>query len=157
MRCKPALAALAALVASAGLFGAAGSASAGLGRAYASVDADRAVLGAAVVSTVAGPYTVHTLTLQNQGTVREYTRPDGLVFAVTWRGPGRPNLRQILGDSFDAVQADNAQRGGARIRHPLMVNRANLQVQTGGHPGAFWGVALLPALQPAGFALANLK
>ncbi len=129
---------------------------AALGHAYASVETDRAALGATITSTSAGAYTLHELALPNHGVVREFTRADGVVFAVAWQGPGRPDLRQLLGEHFDRVQADNA-RVGRRLRHPLAVNRSDLVVTTGGHPGAFWGAAVIPQLQPAGFSFGALK
>lgn len=139
------------------LFIHAGPANAGLGRAYGSVDIDRLTLGARVVSTAMGAYTVHTLTLANSGLVKEYTRPDGKVFAVTWRAPGRPDLRLLLGDNYGALQADTTARVSPRVRRPMAVNRPELVVQSGGHPGAFWGSAVAPQLQPAGFSAADLK
>jgi hypothetical protein len=158
MSCRSAILAVAALTAA--FLASAGPAGAALGRAYSSVDTDRLTLGATVASTFAstfaGAYTVHTLTLPNHGVVKEFTRADGLVFALVWQAPGRPDLRQLLGDNFEIVQADNA-RVGPRVRRPLAVNRANLVLKTGGHPGAFWGAALLPQLEPAGFSASDLK
>jgi hypothetical protein len=141
----------------AGLLLHAAPARASLGRPYASVDTDRLTLGAKVSSAAAGAFTVHTLTLANTGVVKEYTRADGVVFAVVWRAPGRPDLRQLLGDNFAAVQADNAPRAGRHLRRPIAVNRPDLVVQTGGHAGAFWGAAVMPGLQPAGFSASDLK
>jgi hypothetical protein len=132
-------------------------ASAALGEAYVSVEADRARLTARLSSTTAATHAVQTLTLANGGVAREYTRGDGIVFAVSWRGPGRPDLRQLLGGYFDQFQSDNALRAGRRARRPLAVNRADFIVQSGGHPGAFWGVAYLPRMAPAGFSLSDLK
>ena len=129
---------------------------ASLGRAYASVDTDRLMLHATVNSAPTGAFTVHTLTLANSGVVKEYTRADGVVFAVVWRGPGRPDLRQLLGDNFATVQSDNAAQG-RHLRRPLSVHRADLVVQSGGHPGAFWGAAVMPQLQPAGFSAGDLN
>jgi hypothetical protein len=148
--------AVASALAGAGLLIAA-PAHASLGRAYASVDTDRVMLRAAVNSVSAGAYTVHSLTLANNGVVKEFTRPDGTVFAVVWRAPGRPDLRQLLGDNFATVQADNAPSGGRRMHRPISVNRSDLVLQSGGHPGAFWGVAMMPRLQPAGFSASDLK
>jgi len=130
---------------------------AALGHAYVSVEIDRAALGATVTSVSAGAYTIHTLALANHGVVKEFTRADGTVFAVAWQGPGRPDLRQLLGEHFDTVQADNAARVGRRTGRPLSVNRTDLVVTTGGHSGAFWGVALIPQLQPAGFSVSSLR
>ncbi len=150
-------AALGAMTLLAGLALAATPAEAALGHAYGSVETDRAALGASLKSTSAGTYTVHTLALANQGVVKEFTRPDGTVFAVAWKGSARPDLHQLLGEHFDTVQADNAARVGRHMRRPLSVNRSDLVVASGGHSGAFWGLAVIPQLQPAGFSAANLK
>jgi hypothetical protein len=136
---------------------AASPALAALGGSYASVASDRAHFAARVASASAATHTVHTLTLPNGGTVREFTRPDGTVFAVTWRGRGRPDLRQLLGPWFDTMQADNAARTGPPRRRPLTVSRSNFVVQSSGHSGAFSGMALLPGLAPAGFSAKDLQ
>ena len=128
-----------------------------LGGAYASVAADRAHMAARLQTTAAATHTLHTLTLANGGLVREFSRADGAVFAVTWRGPGRPDLRQLLGDKFAVLQADNAPRPGRVRRLPPTVNRPDFVVLTGGHPGAFWGVAFLPRNAPAGFSPSELR
>ena len=157
MAWKSAVSGVAGLLFGLALLAPAGPANAALGRAYNSVDTDRLTLGATVASTFTGVYTVHTLTLPNHGVVKEFTRADGLVFAVVWQAPGRPDLRQLLGDSFETLQADNTGRSGRRLRRPIAVNRSNLLVQSGGHSGAFWGAALIPQLQPAGFSASDLK
>jgi hypothetical protein len=131
-------------------------AEAGLGGGYASVEADRDHLAASLHSTAAATHMVHQLIMAN-GAVHEYARGDGVVFAVTWQGPARPDLRQLLGGYFDRFQADNALHGGRRARRPLSVNQVDLIVQSGGHPGAFRGVAYLPQLAPPGFSISDLK
>jgi hypothetical protein len=131
-------------------------AQAALGRAYASVETDRAALRASLRSSASAGFTAHTLALANGGVVTEYTRTDGTVFAVAWTGSGRPDLRTLLGDHFATLQADNP-RVGRRTRRPLSVNRTDLQIVTGGHSGAFWGVAVLPELKPASFTASALK
>lgn len=133
------------------------SACAGLGRPLKSVEEDRAALRAQRTSTYHDTYTVHELALPNGGAVKEFTRTDGAVFAVTWNAPGRPDLRQLLGASFNTMQDENAPQAGRRLRRPLAVNHSGLLLQSGGHPGAFWGVAVAPALQPAGFGPSDLK
>ena len=130
---------------------------ASLGKPYASVVADRARLSARMASTSAGAYAVHTLSLANGGVVREYAGVDGVVFAVAWRAPGRPDLQQLLGDGFATLQADNARGDGPRLRRPLSVQRDSLVVRSGGHPGGFWGLAYLPQQLPAGVSPRDLK
>jgi hypothetical protein len=141
----------------AGALLATGPASASLGGARATVDDDRAHLGAALTSTSTGTYTVHALTLANGAVNREFVRPDGTVFAVTWRGSSRPDLRQLLGDRFAVLQSDNVGPGGRRTRRPLSVSRSDFVLRSGGHPGAFWGVAYLPGAIPAGFTPGDLR
>lgn len=89
--------------------------------------------------------------------MREFTRADGKVFAVAWEGPARPDLRQALGPYFDVLNAANPPRvrGGRHI--PLTVNQADLVVRSGGHSGAFHGVAYVPGMVPTGVALAALR
>ncbi len=105
----------------------------------------------------------HTLALTNGGEVREYVNGSGVVYAVRWSGPGKPDLESLLGGHFARFQADNLNSsrrgpGGARrgLRRPPQVNRSDLKVVTGGRPGAFWGYAWLPANVPAGFDPASL-
>ena len=148
---------LASAAAAAAIFAAASSAHAFLGGGYATVTADRAHMAARLQTSAAATHTLHQLTLANGGVVKEFSRPDGTIFAVTWRGPGRPDLRQLLGDHFSTLQADNARHPGRPRRLPLMVNRSDFVVQTGGHPGAFWGVAYLPQAAPSGFSPSELK
>ncbi|MHB8285044.1 MAG: DUF2844 domain-containing protein [Caulobacteraceae bacterium] len=132
------------------------AAHAALGHAAESVQADRLHMSAKLASTSAATYTVHSLTLANNGVVKEFAGADGVVFAVAWRGPGRPDLRQLLGDHFATLQADTAVAGGRRLRMPVAVNHSDFVVHSSGHPGAFWGQAYLPASIPAGVTAADL-
>ncbi len=130
---------------------------AALGRGADSVEADRAHLAARIASTAAGAHAIHALTLANGSVNREFVRSDGVVFAITWRGAARPDLRQLLGDYFDRYQAVAAAPRRGRLHRPPAVDDADFVVQSGGHSGAFWGVAYLPKQAPAGFSLTELK
>jgi len=129
---------------------------AALGGDISSVQTDRTRLAARLNSAPSGECTIHTLTLPN-GVASEYARADGLVFAVAWHGPARANLRQLLGGYFDAFQSDNAAAGGRRPRRAPSVSRTDFVVRTGGHSGAFWGVAMLPPAAPSGCAVNPLQ
>ncbi len=129
---------------------------AALGGAYASVETDRVHLLAQRSSTAGPNYEVHALTSTNGGVAREFTRSDGVVFAVAWRGPGRPDLRQLLGEHFQTLQSDNVSPGGHRTHRPLSVSRSGLVVYSGGHVGGFKGYAYLPQQAPAGFSMTAL-
>ncbi len=143
-------------VAAAVWLAAAPAAHATLGGARDGVDRDQASLAASLSSTAATTHTVHALTLANGVVAREFIGASGVVFAVTWHGPARPDLRQLLGSYFNTLQADNAPRAGRRTRAPLAVNRSDFVVESGGHSGAFWGVAFLPKMAPAGFSASAL-
>jgi hypothetical protein len=135
---------------------AAGPAGATLGAPFASIERDRAHMRATHVVAARAAYSVHSLTAPN-GVLREFTRADGTVFAVAWQGPARPDLRQALGPYFDELNAANPRRvrGGRHI--PLAANRSDLVVRSGGHSGAFFGVAYVPGLVPAGVTPAELR
>jgi len=132
------------------------SAQAALGGAQSSVDQDRAHLAARALTTTNSAYSIETLSQANGDVVREFMNPDGVIFAVTWQGPARPDLRQLLGDRFATLQADNAVRT-RRTRAPMSVDRSDFVVHAAGHSGAFWGAAYLPQLLPSGFDLSDLK
>jgi hypothetical protein len=127
-----------------------------LGGARSSVDADRAHFAATLRTTTTATHAVQMITLANGGVIREFTGPDGAVFAVTWRGPARPDLRQLLGARFSALQSDNVLPGGRRTRRPLTVRRTDFVLSGMGHPGGFHGFAYLPQQAPTGFSPKNL-
>lgn len=139
------------------LLGAAGPVHAMLGERRASIDADRAHLRARLKSTAAGNYTVHELTLDGGALTREYTNGSGVVFAVSWQGPARPDLKQLFGSYFDRFQADTRPKGHVRMRRALAVHDVDFVVNTGGRPGAVWGYAVLPGAVPQGFDLGALQ
>ena len=151
------LAALAAIAAGVLSLALSDPAQAALGGTSVSVEADRAHLGATLTSSSAISYTVHSISLGNGGQVREFARSDGVVFAIAWRGPGRPDLRQLLGDYFGRFQADNVPPNGRRSHRPLSANHADFVAQSSGHLGVFWGAAYLPQKAPAGFSTSNLQ
>lgn len=130
-----------------------------LGGSTASVRSDGSRMRARVASASMGSYTRHALTRDNGGMVHEFTNARGQVFAVTWSGPGKPDLRSLLGGHFASLQAGGGAVGGRHLhggRRPAQVAQADLQIQTGGHMGWFHGVAYIPSLAPAGFSTASL-
>ena len=128
-----------------------------LGGAMTGVQVDRAHLAARLSSTTIGSHMRHDLTLPNGALVREFTNANGRVYALTWSGPGKPDLRSLLGGYFDRLQAGNARINPRARRQPMQLVRSDVVIQTGGHMGYFWGVAYVPALTPAGFAVTDLQ
>jgi hypothetical protein len=95
------------------------------------------------------------MTLPSGTVVREFVSLQGQVFAVSWKGPFKPDLRQLMGDYFDRyVQATPASRGGHGASR---VAQADLVVQSMGHMRAFSGHAFVPGMLPAGVAESDLQ
>ena len=130
-----------------------------LGGKAASVETDRARLNARIAARLdRATYSLHEMTLDSGTTAREFIRPDGTVFAVSWQGPQRPNLKQLFGDSyFSRFQADNKSTPRIRMRRALASTHSDFVVRTGGHSGAFWGFAYLPQTAPGGFPVQTLQ
>ncbi len=149
----------ASILAAAALLAFGGTARAELGGPVSSVAADSGRMHAQIASVARANYARHDLTRSNDGLVHEYTNANGLVFAVTWSGPGKPDLRTLLGQYFTTFQANSEliARSSHSLRRPPQVNQPDLQIQTGGHMGWFHGVAFVPSLAPPGFALADLE
>ena len=127
---------------------AAGASTAGLDAAPTRGD------GAAVQSTQAATatgvaYTVLHRTLRSGVAVDEYVDAAGKVFALSWSGPFKPNLKRLLGRHFQAYRDRGARRhGGPRSR--LAVDTGEVVVVSEGHMGAFEGRAWLPAVRCGG-------
>ena len=134
----------------------AGSAQAALGGGIGTVEADGAHFSASVASTNYGTYTTYVLTLPNGGTINEYAA-SGVVFGLSWRTPGRPDLVQLLGSHFADFQAGFSPPSRGIRRAPPTIEKSDLVIHSRGHPGAFHGQALLPALAPSGFSLSDLN
>lgn len=129
-----------------------------LGGTVSGVKSDSARMAAQMASVTIDNYSRHDLTRANGGAVHEFTNANGQVFAITWSGPGKPDLRALLGRYFTTFQAAGGATGRAMhsLRRPQQVNQADLQIQTGGHMGWFSGVAFIPSLAPAGFSPGDL-
>lgn len=135
------------------------SAYATLGGGLDSVDSDRITLKAqakAVVSTHGG-YSVHEMTLPSTTIVRQYVSDAGTVFAVTWSGQFKPNLRQLLGAYFDAMVSAQTAAPQAGLSH-LRIRSGNLAVESNGHLNQqYHGRAYLANEIPAGLNLSNIE
>jgi hypothetical protein len=131
-----------------------------LGGNTASVEADRvhmkAQQAARMTQSFSGAYTVHETTLPTGTIVRQYVSKADLVFAVTWSGPFKPDLRQLLGVYFDTMVA--RQAGQVHVGRPFVSQHApDLVVESGGHPRSFFGRAYLPGAIPTGITPAEIQ
>lgn len=95
-------------------------------------------------------------TVLNTGTViHEYLGDDGVVYAVTWKGPLLPDLHELLGSHYSALaQPGVPMRQG---NGHLQIRRDDLVVETRGQMGAFEGRGWLPPRVPRFLKIDRLK
>jgi len=121
---------------------------AALGGDEASVGDDQARLKASCKIARRSLYSIHEITAPSGTLVREYVAENGRVFAVSWSGPFLPDLRQILGASYEqyrqAPKSAHARGRGVAIDQPGLV------VRSSGRMRSFHGFAYLPAQLPQG-------
>ncbi len=132
---------------------------AGLGDDVTSVEADQAHMQGTLRTTQTQAYTVHEIQAPTGIVVREYVSPaSGKVFAVAWKGPWPPDLRQILSNYFGQYQqAAQAQANSHAGRKPLVIQQPGLVVQAGGHMRSFAGRAYIPDLVPQGMLAETIR
>lgn len=125
-----------------------GMASAALGELESSVSADAAEVRGSLKVEERTLYRVHEIEMPSGTRLREFVSPAGKVFAVAWRGPMMPNLRQALGRYFDNYVAA-AELKEAHHRR-VQIHQDELVVESAGHMRAFAGRAYLPNAIPSG-------
>lgn len=123
---------------------------AALGQPVASVERDRTAMGGQGQSKPGKGYSIESITVAGM-TIKEYVSSDAIVFAVTWRGTGAPDLPLLFGSYFDEYQEGLTalQNKQPRIRRPLVLKTAHLVVERAGHIRYMWGRAFIPTLLPA--------
>ena len=149
---KPIRTALCSLVLAASPFA---SALAGLGGDASSIEVDRASLKGTLRVTPAPTFAVHEITTANGLQVHEYLSPGGKVFALSWRGPGIPDLRQMLGSYYgEFAKAASAPHYN---HHHLSVETPDVIVQSSGHMRSFFGRAWVHSLLPDNFSVDQIN
>jgi hypothetical protein len=133
------------------LLGVAGRAHATLGGDIASVLANQTHLAATRQVEKLAQGERHELTLPSGIVVRQYISAAGAVYAVTWRGPHTPDLREILGTYFPQLENRDAYRPLGH--HRLWMDGADFAIRSMGHRGSFSGRAWVPSKVPAGINL----
>ncbi len=131
-----------------------GFANATLGDNTQSIETDRVALTATIAVLPATQFTVHELQMPSGTKLREFVSPSGVVFAIAWRGPAMPNLKQVLGRYFHRYAAGENRQGGL---HNRVVSDADFVVQSSGHMRLFTGQAFVPQLLPPGVTVDQIQ
>jgi hypothetical protein len=131
------------------------AAHAALGAMVDSVARDETMLRGADIVTPTANYDLHEIKAATGTTVREYVSRQGTVFAVSWEGRTTPDLEQLLGSSYSRYLAEaRTHRSG---HHSLAINTPELVASVVRLQRSSIGHVHLPALVPAGVAVADLR
>jgi Protein of unknown function (DUF2844) len=134
------------------------SLSASLGRDATSVQEDVAKMQGTLRTSSGDSYTLHEIQTPTGVAVKEYASPVGNVFAVTWKGPFHPDLRQLLGPYYDeyvqAVRTHRTQRSG---RGPILIQHPGLVIQVSGHLRSFAGRVYVPQQLPVSMRIEDIR
>jgi len=134
------------------------SLSASLGRDATSVQEDVAKMQGALRTSSGDSYTLHEIQTPTGVAVKEYASPVGKVFAVTWKGPFHPDLRQLLGPYYDEyVQAVRTQRTQRSGRGPILIQHPGLVIQVSGHLRSFVGRVYVPQQLPVSMRVEDIR
>lgn len=127
---------------------------AAVGDDVATVAVDQARLHARLtVSHATTGYAIHELSMPSGVRLRHFVGATGKVFAVSWSGGWRPNLRDVMGAHYDDFIA--ATRGRPQRRGIARIETRGMVVVMGGHQRAFFGHVYLTELVPEGFFSAS--
>jgi Protein of unknown function (DUF2844). len=129
-------------------------ASAALGGDATSIGTGQTHLLASARLRRATTHTVHELQAATGTTVREYADNGGKVFAVSWQGPFRPDLRQLLGAYYETYL--KAAKGRV-ARGPVNIEVPGLVIHMSGHQRAFYGRAYLVDRVPQGLSTDEIR
>ena len=110
---------------------------------------------AVAAPTNSASYKLHETRDVNGVTIREYTLPSNVVFAVAWQGPVRPDMNALLGNYFH--RAASVGTGKPRGTGPFIERSDDFQIESVGRPGNFFGKAILPRLLPANVRAEDIR
>ncbi|HVN46637.1 MAG TPA: DUF2844 domain-containing protein [Steroidobacteraceae bacterium] len=127
---------------------------AALGGDAISVESDRAAVKGVLRVTPFLEYDMHEIRTDAGTVIHEYVSPQGKVFAISWRGPGLPNLAQLLGD-YSAQLAQAVPRPHYNHHH-LRVTSPNVIMESDAYLRTLSGRAWVPALLPQNFAAKDI-
>jgi hypothetical protein len=128
---------------------------AALGDDVTAVEQDRMRMHASLQVRRSTNYDVHELSTAIGSTVREFVGQDGKVFAVSWSGGWRPNLRDVMGAHYDRFIAHT--RGKRQARGPVRIELPGMVVFMGTYLRTSFGHVYLTDQLPAGFSPEGLQ
>jgi hypothetical protein len=126
-----------------------------LGGGVDSIVANQTHFGATLRLRRLERHQVHELTLPHGTLVREYSNTYGKVFAVTWAGTFRPNLRRLMGEYYEPYIAATRERPA--VRGPHRIELPGMVVVMAGHQRALYGKIYLTSSLPEGLLSQDIR
>jgi hypothetical protein len=130
---------------------------AALGGSAESVAADQVKFQAKRKMTEMPGYTVHEISRDDGGVIREYVTSAGKVFGVSWSGPAIPDLSQLLGSYNAEFRNTLLAQPKSFGRRSAAVHNSDLVVESGGRMRAFQGRAYVNSMLPSGVSPETIK
>jgi hypothetical protein len=127
---------------------------AGLGGDATSVESDRVSMKGALRVTPGVDYDVHEIQTPTGTVIHEYVSAQGKVFAVSWHGPGLPDLASLLGSY--AAELAQTQPSTHYNHHHLRLATPAVVLESDAYQRSRSGRAWVPALFPQSFALKDI-
>ena len=128
---------------------------AALGGDITSVEADRVSMAGALSVTSGIGYSVQEIQTAAGIVIHEYMSDEGKVFAVSWRGPGAPDMSQLL-RSYATQLAQAATRSHYN-HHRVDIETPKVVMHSGAYLRTRFGRAWAPALLPHGFSVSQIQ
>jgi hypothetical protein len=133
----------------AALFFTASHSDASLGDRVDSIDRDQRTLHGMRKLRRETQFTVHEINSKGH-LVQEFVSPDGIVFAVTWKGVSQPDLSVLFGTYFNEYRNASTRQKRPKGRVPIVLETSNIVVERFGHMRDVRGRAYVPDLLPEG-------
>lgn len=110
----------------------------------------------AMTSSLGSSYSVKTVTDEVR-TMKEFINSDGVVFAVSWDGYGRPDFAENFGTYYADYQLQLKTRNRAMGRNVVSTGDSQFVITNISRGPVMIGLAYVPSLLPAGVAAEDLK
>jgi hypothetical protein len=131
-------------------------AAATLGEPLASVQKDAGSLKAAQKASSSGEAYTMSEMYADGNTIKQYSNPEGIVFAVSWTGISKPDLQVLFGSYFTEYSNASNELPKKMGAKSISFKTSKMVVRRAGRMRDQRGLAYVPSLVPAGVKVEDL-